>query len=170
MKKVNYLSDFKLKETTERVDTSVPFVFSYYVFPTKRYEASFDGNEYKNCLRNEDGSVTVIFQKHGLESGKLKVERKWFVNDLDFKDGFCKPVSIELTGISLVSGKSDDIDFETEIIPPYIKGDKGDSLHWNTLTEEEKTELIQGLGDEINAELITTSDTEDTEEYNDVFI
>ena len=169
MKKVNYLSDFKLKETTERVDTSVPFVFSYFVFPTKRYEVSFDGNEYKNCFRNDDGSITVVFQDHGLDAGKLKVERKWFVNDQHFKNGVCKAVSVDVTGINLVQGKTDDVNFETVIIPPYIKGDKGESLHWNTLTEEEKSELIQGLGDEINAELITTSDTEDTEEYNDVF-
>lgn len=170
MKKVNYLSDFKLKETTERVDTSVPFVFSYYVSPTKRYEASFDGNEYKNCFRNDDGSITVVFQNHDLNAGKLKVERKRFVNDQHFKNGICKAVSVDVTGIDLVQGKTDDIDFETVLIPPYIKGEKGDSLHWNTLTEEEKGELMKGLGNEINAELITTSDTEDTEEYNDVFI
>ena len=170
MKKVNYLSDFKLREITEGVDTSVPFVFSYFVYPSNRFEASFDGSEYKNCFLNEDGTLTVIFQNHGLMPGKLQVERKWFVNDMDFKEGICKAVSLEHTGINLVQGKTDDIDFETVLVPPYIKGDKGDSLHWNTLTEEEKGELMKGLGNEINAELITTSDTEDTEEYNDVFI
>ena len=169
MKNINYLSDFKIKEKTDRVDQSVLFVFLYYVTPTKRYEASFDGSVYKNCYRNEDGTLTVVFDKHGLDPGKLKVERKYYLNYNDFTNGVCIKVSVEDTGINLVTGKTDKLDVEISVIPPYLKGDKGDSLTWESLTEDEKDVLVQELGQEINAELIVTSDTSDTNDYEDLF-
>ena len=169
MKNINYLSDFKIKEKTDRVDQSILFVFSYYVTPTNRYEVSFDGKAYKNCYLNDDGSLTVVFDKHGIGPGKLKVERKYYLNDKDFSNGVCIKVSVEDTGIHLVTGKTDNLDVEIAVIPPYIKGDKGDSLTWESLTEEEKDVLIQELGQEINAELIVTSDTSDTNDYEDLF-
>ena len=68
-----------------------------------------------------------------------------------------------------MTGKTDKMDIEIAVIPPYIKGDKGDSLTWESLTEEEKDVLVQELGQEINAELIVTSDTSDTNDYEDLF-
>lgn len=169
MKNINCKSDFKIKETIERADVSIPFVYSYFVYSNKKYVASFDGEKYVNCHRNDDDSITVIFDNHNLGVGALKVERKCLVRDADFADGVWQIVSVEETGINLTNGQTDEIDFSTVVIPPYIKGDKGDSLTWATMSESEKTELIQDLGDKIDASLIVTSETEDKTDYNDVF-
>lgn len=76
MIKINYKSDFKINEKSETIALEVPFVFSYYVFDSKKYVVSFDGHNYVNCERKEDGSLDVIFNKPEFGIGHLKVERK----------------------------------------------------------------------------------------------
>ena len=61
MVNVNYKSDFKINEKPKGMVVDVPFVFSYYIFEKDRYEASFDGKTYKNCVRAEDGSIDVEY-------------------------------------------------------------------------------------------------------------
>lgn len=122
MIKINYESDFKLTETTEQQRfADVPFEFVYST-NSGTYTASYDGTTYTNCKRNEDCSVTVIFNKHGLGVGKLKVRREFFVPDEDFPDGVYNIVSNETTDIMLVEGKTDNTDVEEEFNPPYIEG------------------------------------------------
>lgn len=118
---INYESDFKLTEKAEDGFANVPFRFVYSV-NSGTYTASYDGDKYTNCKRNEDGSVTVIFNNHGLGVGKLKVRREFFVPDEDFPDGVYNIVSNETTAIMLVEGKTDNTDVEEEFNPPYIEG------------------------------------------------
>lgn len=169
MKNINYQSDFKLIETAERTDLTVPFIFSYFVHPNRKYVASFNGTEYKNCIRAEDGSLAVIFDKHGLGPGRLKVERQYWVGDAVFPDGKWNIVSVDDTGINLTTGKTDDVDVDLEVVLPYLKGDKGDSLTWSTMTESEKSEMIKELGEEIDNNLVVFQDIDDTTDYKDVF-
>lgn len=121
MIKINYESDFKLTEKFEERLVGIPFKFVYST-NSGAYTASYDGEKYTNCKPNEDGSVTVIFNKHGLGVGKLKVRREFFVPDEDFPDGVYNIVSNETTDIMLVEGKTDNTDVEEEFNPPYIEG------------------------------------------------
>lgn len=121
MIKINYESDFKLTEKFKEHLVGIPFKFVYST-NSGTYTASYDGEAYTNCKRNEDGSITIIFNKHGLGVGKLKVRREFFVPDEDFPDGVYNIVSNETTDIMLVEGKTDNTDVEEEFNPPYIEG------------------------------------------------
>lgn len=121
MVKINYESDFKLTEKAEDGFADVPFRFVY-SSNSGIYTASYDGTEYINCKRNEDGSVTVIFNNHGLGVGKLKVRREFFIPDRDFPDGVYNAVSNDTTDIMLVEGKTDGYNVEEDFQPPYIGG------------------------------------------------
>lgn len=146
MVKINYKSDFKINERSETVALEVPFVFSYYVFDNKKYVASFDGNTYVNCERKEDGSLDVIFNSPGFGVGRLKVERKYAVDDKAFVDGVYDIVTVDNTDVFITSGKTFETYIETLVVPPYIKGDKGDKgdpMTWSGMTKEEQAELVQ---------------------------
>lgn len=143
MVKINYKSDFKINERSETVALEVPFVFSYYVFDNKKYVASFDGNTYINCERKEDGSLDVIFNSAGFGVGRLKVERKYAVDDKAFVDGVYDIVTVDKTDVFITSGKTFETYVETLVVPPYIKGDKGDPMTWSGMTKEEQAELVQ---------------------------
>jgi frataxin-like iron-binding protein CyaY len=118
MIKINYESDFKLTEKTEERFVDVPFTFTY-TTNSGIYTASYKGDVYTRCKRNEDGSITVIFNDHGLGVGKLKVRREFFIPDTDFPDGVYNIVSNDTTDIILVEGKTDNTDVEEEFHPPY---------------------------------------------------
>lgn len=45
---------------------------------------------YKNCHRNEDGSVTVNLKNHNLGTGQLMCEVTLFLEDMAFADGIKK--------------------------------------------------------------------------------
>ena len=88
-KNLSYKSDFKI---TEKCDAgyAMRFRFLYYVgSPTKAYVASFDGENYENCHLNEDGSLTVCFDDHGLGIGTLMVERRYYFDDEQYQSGKC---------------------------------------------------------------------------------
>jgi hypothetical protein len=120
MARIYYESDFKINEKFAREElVSVPFKYTYYT--TRKYEASWDGKDgYKNCKREKDGNITVIFNSHGLGIGKLKVRREYFIPDIDFADGVRNEIDMEDTDILLVNREGDDVMVDTEVIPPYI--------------------------------------------------
>ena len=91
MKKLNlcYKSDFKI---TEKCDAgyAMRFRFLYYVgTPAKAFVACFDGENYENCHLNEDGTLTVCFDDHGLGIGTLMVERRYYFDDGQYQTGKC---------------------------------------------------------------------------------
>ena len=91
MQKLNlcYKSDFKI---TEKCDAgyAMRFRFLYYVgTPAKAFVASYDGENYENCHLNEDGTLTVCFDDHGLGIGTLMVERRYYFDDEQYKTGKC---------------------------------------------------------------------------------
>lgn len=85
--KINYKSDFKLQEVSDTVDLTTPFRFTYKTTGVGSYTASFDGENYTNCRRLEDGSLLVIFDDHRLLTGQLSVRRCYYLTDADFADG-----------------------------------------------------------------------------------
>ncbi|MFR9515180.1 MAG: hypothetical protein SNH64_07610, partial [Rikenellaceae bacterium] len=78
---------FKLQEVSDTVDLTTPFRFTYKTTGVGSYTASFDGENYKNCRRLEDGSLLVIFDDHRLLTGRLCVKRYYYLTDSDFADG-----------------------------------------------------------------------------------
>lgn len=156
MIKINYKSDFKINESSETVAMEVPFVFSYYVFDSKKYVVSFDGHNYVNCERKEDGSLDVIFNQPDFGIGHLKVERKYAVDDTAFADGVFDVVTVDKTDVFITSGKTFETYVETLVVPPYLKGDKGDPMTWSTMTETEREELVHDVAEAIDPEMVMT--------------
>jgi hypothetical protein len=128
MSKIYYESDFKIRETFQ-TDTPIKgFKFTYYVKDTE-YVASWDGTTLQNCKLNNDGSVVVFFENHGLSIGKLRCKREFFLQDSDFPDGFYNAMVDELLDVTLTRGDSDFFTFNTtstlepptpSYIPPEI--------------------------------------------------
>ena len=54
--RINYQSDFKIIEKNLNGDLKTPFRFTYQTVLSKPVVASFDGHDYKNCRRLDDGS------------------------------------------------------------------------------------------------------------------
>jgi hypothetical protein len=164
MIKINYKSDFKINEKSETVALEVPFVFSYYVFDSKKYVVSFDGHNYVNCERKEDGSLDVIFNQPDFGIGHLKVERKYAVDDTAFADGVFDVVTVDKTDIFITSGKTFETYVETLVVPPYLKGDKGDPMTWSTMTETEREELVHDVAEAIDPEMVMTENEKSRQE------
>lgn len=156
MIKINYKSDFKINESSETVAMEVPFVFSYYVFDNKKYVVSFDGHNYVNCERKEDGSLDVIFNQPEFGIGHLKVERKYAVDDKAFADGVFDVVTVDKTDVFITSGQTFETYVKTLVVPPYLKGDKGDPMTWDTMTETERGELVHDVAEAIDPEMVMT--------------
>lgn len=117
MIKINYESDFKLVETVDEYLLNVPFTFTY-TTNEQTYTASYNGETYVNCKRNSDGSIVVIFNKHGLGVGKMKVRREFLVTDVDFPDGVYNVVSNDTTDVLLVEGKTEGIVVSSVVMLP----------------------------------------------------
>jgi hypothetical protein len=139
--RINYQSDFKIIEKNLNGDISTPFRFIYRTVLSGTLVAEFNGSEYKNCRRLEDGSLLVIFDRHELRPGALSVKREYYLSDADFADGICNLVSVENTGVILVVGKSDDSTAHVDVYPNYQKGDRGDPLTYDAMTTVQKMEL-----------------------------
>lgn len=149
MKQINFESDFKIHElfADRRPLTEAPFRFTYYTKVSRgTHVAEFDGARHINCLPTADGGIIVPFDHPQLGTGVLMVKREFFLTDSDFKDGICNLVSIENTGIILDRGVTQDYgEIDVTIFPYYQKGDKGDKgdpLRYEDLTDEQKRELL----------------------------
>lgn len=118
MTKIYYESDFKIVERFKDKLNDIPFKYTY--FADLSYTASWDGEEYKNCKRNPDGSIIVVFNAQSLGLGPLRVKREYFIPDSDFEDGIRNEVYVEDTGVVLVSGTGRPVTVEMEVVPPYI--------------------------------------------------
>lgn len=119
MTKIYYESDFKIVERLRKDELKdIPFRYTY--FADYAYSASWDGEEYKNCKRNPDGRIIVVFNAQNLGLGPLRVKREYFIPDSDFEDGIRNEVYVEDTGVVLVSGTGRPVTVEMEVVPPYI--------------------------------------------------
>ena len=49
----------------------------------------------------------------------MSVKREYYLSDADFADGICNLVSVEITGVILVSGKTDESTAEIIPYPDY---------------------------------------------------
>ena len=139
-KKVFFKTDFTITEHSE-VGYAVPFRFRYFAAsPSRAFEVSFDGNEFRNCQLNDDGDLVIGFDDHKMGLGTLMVERTYYLNNPDFVSGVCDeriapaPVVIEEEGddgtvnkfnIVLSLEGETSINASSTIIPAYAVGPQG---------------------------------------------
>lgn len=147
---INYRSDFKIK--IKGTGFTIPFKF---VFFTNRsnYEVSYLNGVYKNCRLLEDGSLLAIFDNHALNPGNLKYRSEFFLTDDDFSDRVCNKIDVDISDINLTTCKSDDIDsLEIQVYPNYQKGDKGEDMTWEKMTEGNKQEIFNKFNEYVTIE------------------
>ena len=166
MKQINYKSDFKLFENGEL--HTAPFELEYSTTFGRSYKASYIEGVYTNCRMLDDGRLMVIFDNHGLPPGILRVTRRYYLTDQDYRDRICDLVSKEDTGVILTTGKTDWCEVEVQVPPHYMQGEPGKSLTWGDMTEEQKTQLASKAANELKDSLITATKVGDTE-YEDFF-
>lgn len=151
--------------------TAAPFELVFYTKKAVRtYIAKYDGKEYTHCYPSPDGGVVVVFDNHKLGIGQMWFDVHVPLTDKDFADGVCNYRSTEYSGIVIDKGHTDDLgEFEVTLFPFYqrgedgksaydlwleegnegtaadflasIKGDKGDKMTYEDLTEEDKEDL-----------------------------
>lgn len=179
-KKINYKSDFDFILTVKASDTSgdlvdmgfpdYDFKGNIYTRGIRKFEFGKNGDTLTNCF-NDNGRLHIVANDHKLFSGVLRVDFYAEIPNNIYPDGSKLTVSDCPTNIELVEGCGDEIsELEAELVAPYIKGDKGDALTWNDMTDDQKQEVINSAVNGIRKEQITTlSDTADTNDYNDVF-
>lgn len=149
MTDINYLSDFKVG--IKGIDLYVPFKLTFYTNRSKYVVSHVDG-KYINCRVLEDGTILAIFDNHGLEPGQLQVHIEMFLTDEDFKSGICHDHDDRFTDVILTNGKSDNINPDIIIYPNYQKGDKGEDMTWDKMTDENKQEIYDKFKEYVTLE------------------
>ncbi len=145
--KINYLSEFKITETSQIEGGLAPFKYTYYTSRSAGYVVSYDGAYYKNCCLDDDGNLLIIFENHGLNPGELLVKREYFCSDSNFSDGVCNVVSVENTNIELTTDSSTVTTASIELSPNYTRGYSAYDIARQggfEGTQEEWLESIQG--------------------------
>ena len=123
-----------------------------------------------NCF-NDNGKLHVVANAHNLFPGTLHIDFDAEIPNDIYPDGCKLTVTDCPTSIELVDGCADEAtEVQVELIAPYIKGEKGDAMTWDAMTETQKQEVINAAVEDIRKEQITTlSDTADTTNYDELF-
>lgn len=147
----SYQSDFEFYQELGNAQPA-PFELTYYI-PGKEQKliVSFNGEKYTNCRPDGKGIiVSVDYSQVQLGIGKIRCTSRYYLNNEHFKDGIYEPVSDFEIGIELHRGESDDMgDIVAVALPSYTKGDKGDPLTYDDLSEEEKDDLASRVEVEV---------------------
>lgn len=123
----NYKSDFALKLTPKEVSgqsvTELPEGDFSLIFRSggKSYTCSRKDGTYTNCVLNEDGTLTCVFDNHGLMPGVLSVECSFETANELYADGSQKEVSwVRPAGVELVTGNGDEAtSFDIDLVMPF---------------------------------------------------
>lgn len=90
---MNFKSDFSVILASDAGWSGVPFRLNFYTnAPTRGYEASWDGKEWRNCHLTDDGRLCVAFDNHHLGIGILMLEPRFYLDNKCFNDGTCMEV------------------------------------------------------------------------------
>lgn len=126
IRKKQYQSDFalrlKMKQLSGKVIDTFPQCDFDLVFTCggKSYTCSRKDSTYSNCEMNTDGTLTCVFDNHGLLTGKLMLEAYFYTPDALYPDGTKKSVLPQFTGIELVMcGGEDTVEFDIDTVMPY---------------------------------------------------
>lgn len=173
--RINHRSDFDFVLTIKNQgeDIGFPpydFVGTLRTRGTRTFEFSKKGDVLVNCF-NDNGKLHVVANAHNLFPGTLHIDFDAEIPNDIYPDGSKLTVTDCPTSIELVDGCADEAtEVQVELIAPYIKGDKGDAMTWEAMTETQKQEVINAAVEDIRKEQITTlSDTADTTNYDELF-
>lgn len=167
-KNINYKSDFDFILKLQRLNTEGNYEdvgFPDYSFTVLLYTNSYrkyivkynkEKDEYINCA-NTNNQIQIIVNNHKLSKGKLKADIYLELPNADYNDGYKLLVCSIDTGIELVSGCSDIKLNDITLIAPYIKGDKGEPLTWEDMSEDNKNELYTSILDNVKDIILTSS-------------
>jgi len=102
-----FKSDFKIKDSSADYQTN-PFVLAFWTYKfNRKFVASYDGETYKNCKLNDDGSLTVDFYGHNLGVGVLKCQKTFFLPDNDSPSGVRQESSVGYYDVRLTIKHAD---------------------------------------------------------------
>lgn len=181
--KINYKSDFdfKLNLKAQSVDGSyIDVGFPTYDFKgflytrgNRKYEFGKQGEVLTNCF-DDNGTIHIVANAHSLFPGIVKIGFYADIPNDIYPDDHKLTFTDCPTNIELIEGCGGEFDnAQVELIAPYIKGDKGDkgdALTWDSMSQEAKKELVNSAVIEIKKDEITTlADTSDTTEYDEIF-
>ena len=171
--KINKATDFDFEYKLNPTYVDSPFKITFYTIDREDnyYEAYFDGENYSNCTKTDNGSIVVHLDHPGLYCGCLRLEIEYYIDSASFEDGIYNDIRREKTNCYIVREASNttSITYEGSDLPNFdavniannveqalneIK-DKSDELDEALETLEESQERI----DELIAELIEWQDT-----------
>lgn len=166
MGQINYLSDFKIRES---LLNKAPFRFSYYIkgIEHHKYVVSFDGVSYVNCRPEEDRLLIPI--KAQFSPGQLMVDREYYLTDSDFSDGICHLQVNQHTNIDITTGESEISDIIVEVDPPYQQGIPGEAMTWEKMSSTDKSAFKLSVLEELKEDMMTSvkiKEVADIELYN----
>lgn len=123
MRRWNYKSDFTLKLTPKQVsgeqsecmpDCDFDLVFTC---GGRSYTCSRRSDTFVNCVLNTDGTITCVFDNHGLLTGTIRLEVVVYNPNKLFPDGNQREVTPQATDIQLVACEGDEAtEFEIELV------------------------------------------------------
>ncbi len=127
MKRKNYNSDFTIILTPKSIGgeslSAFPEGDIRLVFECggKKYVCAREDGKYVNALLNDDGTLTCIFDNHGLLPGVMKMSGSITLPDTSYPDGNkriaipVRSMDIELTN----AGKDDVAEFSVDLVMPF---------------------------------------------------
>ncbi len=158
--KVNRLSDFDLfLNVSDCTGKAVGWPVydwraEFYTWASSnRYVASSVGGVCTNCF-NDGGRIHVVFDKHYLPEGELKVRFFAEIPNGIYPDGHKRVAVPASLGITLTrEAVPCPHGIEVELVLPYIKGDKGDAFTYEDFTPEDKADLIAPIKEDFDRAL-----------------
>lgn len=114
------------------------------------YDAQCVGGVYTNAYVKHDADpdtdgIVCVLNNHGLGCGKLKCEFRALLPNSNYPDGNEMIYTPLISDIVLTDGESSKpsaLDITATL--PYIKGEQGDAMTWEKMSDSEKQEVVDG--------------------------
>lgn len=127
--------------------------------PRGCYVAQCVGGVPTRCFEDR-GEICVVFHRHGLMSGQLRVEFDALHPDGVMPDGLRREVTPDPLDVYLTYEKGDcATEIEVELALPLIKGDPGEPFRYEDFTAEQKAELIAPIKEDIDKAITQKQDS-----------
>jgi hypothetical protein len=114
------------------------------------YDARCVGGVYFNAYVKHDADtdtdgIVCVLNNHGMGCGKLKCEFRSLLPNSNYPDGSELIYTPLISDIVLTDGESSKpsaLDITATL--PYIKGEQGDAMTWEKMSDSEKQEVVDG--------------------------